>query len=147
VEHPTETADALQLLEGASTLPRAAGSIGMLHEKGLAGLPENIDRAIEWYKKAAAGRDPPSLNHLAALSLTGKLDADQQQVREWLETAAGKNQEASYNLARFIACSQDDPDPSLCPFNDPKRTDLTNVASMVQRSRSRQTHVKIQTEL
>ena len=54
----------------------------MLHEKGLAGLPENIDRAVEWYRKAAAGRDPPALNHLAALSIVGTLDADQQQVRE-----------------------------------------------------------------
>ncbi|MDR2528226.1 MAG: hypothetical protein LBD04_04295 [Synergistaceae bacterium] len=95
-------AEALSQWMVASDDPRCMTAIGVMHEYG-EGLPENDDRAAEWYAKAANKGSYRAIAQLANFSLRGAGGVARNPT-EWrgkLEEIKGKDSYADYVLATF----------------------------------------------
>ena len=82
--------------------PRSMTAIGSMYDYG-EGLPQNHERAVEWYTKAAELGEYRAIAQLAKFSLTGTGGVEQNPTvwRNRLEQIEGRDAYADYILAFF----------------------------------------------
>jgi TPR repeat protein len=76
--------------------PAANRLLAQIHEEGLGGQKKDLKKALEFYSKAANGRDPEALFRMGVASEQGWMDADSKEV---LVQPNAKNALDLYRLA------------------------------------------------